>query len=123
MLTSTQKAFTAAFPLATITAKLMNLDKKQWFTTLDEYRNILAHRLSGRPSSNSSYTSELDGTFTQDSHQETWYIPGAATPLNFDKEMLQRCLDEITALLIPLVSAAREFAEEHQPKAAPKSTR
>jgi hypothetical protein len=118
-LASTQKAFAAAFPLAAITAELSNLDKKPEFTRIDDIRNILAHRLSGRPSSNASYTMHADGTVRTLWFEIAWYIPGFSARLNFDKEMLHRFLDEITGLLVPLVSAAREFAEQHQPKANP----
>jgi hypothetical protein len=116
-LATTQKAFGASFPFAAITAELANLDKKPEFTTIDGIRNILAHRLSGRPSSNTSCTRQPDGTFTTDFVENTWYIPGIVTSPTFDKEMLQRFLDDITNMLLPLISAAREFAEEFEIKA------
>jgi hypothetical protein len=36
--------------------------------------------------------------------------------LKFDEGLIQRHLDDITSLLAPLTSAAREFAENNRPK-------
>jgi hypothetical protein len=56
-----------------------------------------------------------DGTYTTDSHEETWHIPGAARKLVFDKELLQRHLGDVTALLSSLAVGARGFAEANLP--------
>lgn len=111
---ATAKAFSAAFPQAVITGLLANLPQDSGFTAIDEVRNLLAHRISGRRSVRSSGTLQADGTHTTDWHEETWHIPGAAGKLMFDEQMLQRHLDDITGLLTSFASAAREFAENSQ---------
>jgi hypothetical protein len=115
-LAATRRAFAAAYPSAAITVELANLEPKLEFATLEAIRNVLAHRLSGMPTSSASYRWQADGTLITEWLREAWYIPGIDTLLNFDQKMLQRFLDQITDLLIPLVTAAHEFAEEHQRK-------
>jgi hypothetical protein len=110
---ATAKALSSAFPQAAITGILAGLPGDARFSTIDGFRNILAHRLSGRRSVRSSSTLNADGTHTTDWHEETWHIPGAADSPTFDEEMLQRNLDDIAAMLKPLTTAAREFAESH----------
>jgi hypothetical protein len=99
---ATAKAFSAAFPQAAITGLLTGLSKDTRFTTIDVVRNIVGHRISGRRSVRFS---------SKHGRKETWHLPGAPGKLTFDEEMLQRHLDELTALLTSLSSAAREFAE------------
>lgn len=110
---ATAKAFTAAFPHAAITGLLTGLPQDAAFSTIDEVRNLLAHRISGRRSIRSSG----DGKQTT-WREETWHIPGGATKLMFDEELLQRHLDNLTGLLTSLASAARAFAEANQPMKA-----
>lgn len=111
----TSKAFNAAFPKAAITKLLGSLPQDAGFRTIDEVRNLLAHRISGRRSVRSKGTLHADGTGTTDWREETWHIPGAGEKLMFDEGMLQRHLDNITGLLTSLASAAHEFAETNQP--------
>jgi hypothetical protein len=108
---STATAFKGAFPNEQITVVLAGLSSDARFEAVDAIRNVLAHRLSGRHSSRTSGTREKDGSFTTDFHEETWHISGIANSLTFDTEMLQRELDNITAMLTPLITAAGEFAE------------
>ena len=117
---STQKAMSTAFPNEAITGLLSGLPQDARFTTLEAIRNLLAHRLSGRRSVRSSGTLQEDGSYTTDFHEETWHIPGVPGRLNFDRELLERHLADITSLVTSLVATARAFAEAHQPvKAQP----
>ena len=118
--TTTHKAMSAAFPQDAITVLLGGLSQDARFASIDVIRNLLAHRISGRRSVRSSSTRHEDGTYTTDFHEETWHIPGAPGKLAFDRELLERHLADITALLSSLATAARTFAEAHQPaKASP----
>ncbi|MGP8245291.1 MAG: hypothetical protein ACLQVN_12325 [Bryobacteraceae bacterium] len=115
---ATAKAFNTAFPRAAITRILAGLPVDARFRAVDSLRNILGHRLSGRRSVRSSGTLHADGTHTTDFHAETWHIPGAAGSPTFGEEMLQRHLDDITAVLRTLTAAALEFVESEKPAAA-----
>jgi len=116
----TCKALIAAFPQDAITGLLGSLQQDPRFASIDVIRNLLAHRISGRRSIRSSSTRHEDGTYTTDFHEETWHIPGAPGKLAFDKDLLQRYLDDIAGLLFSFTVAARTFAEAHQPaKAGP----
>ena len=98
-----------AFHLVIVqTKKVLGADAR--LAQLDKIRNILAHRLSSRRSITASSTLELDGTQTN-WREEKWHIPGASESPMFDQEMLQHHLDNVAAMLRPLVAAAREFAE------------
>jgi hypothetical protein len=110
---ATAKAFTAAFPQAAITSLLAGLSRDSRFNTIDIVRNLIGHRISGRRSVRASSTMAADGTQTH-WREETWHLPGAAGVLVFDGELLQRHLDDITSLLLPLTSAARQFAESEK---------
>lgn len=112
--TTTHRAMTAAFPHDVVTGLIGGLPQDARFATIDAIRNLLAHRISGRRSVRSSGTLQKDGSYTTDFHEETWHIPGATGKLVFDRELLQRHLDDITALLSSLAGAARTFAESHQ---------
>lgn len=112
---ATAKAFAVAFPQAAVTGVLASFPNDVKFSTIDMVRNLVGHRVSGRRSVRSSGTMHADGTHTTDWHEETWHLPGMAGTLMFDKELLQRQLDDITSLLTSLASAAREFAKNHQP--------
>lgn len=109
----TAQAFKAAFPEAAITSALAGLATEERFRQLDELRNILAHRLSGRRSIRASSTLELDGVHTN-WYEEKWHIPGASESPIFDQEMLQRYLDYVADMLRPVIASAREFAEHSQ---------
>ncbi len=115
---ATAKAFGTAFPQELLTRLLAGLSSDARFGVIDELRNILGHRLSGRRSVSSSSTMQRDGTFKTDFHQETWHIPGASVSLVCAPAMLQRVLDNITALVTALTSSARQFTESHQPGVA-----
>jgi hypothetical protein len=112
---STQRAMNVAFPKDAITGLLVGLSQDMRFSTKDAFRNLLAHRLSGRRSVRSSGTLNTDGTYTTDFHEETWQIPGATGKLVFDKDMLERQLADVADILSALATAARAFAESHQP--------
>jgi hypothetical protein len=117
---STQKAMSTGFPNEAITGLLSGLSQDTRFATLEAIRNLLAHRLSGRRSVRSSGTLQEDGSYTTDFHEETWHIPGVPGRLNFDRELLERHLGDVTSLVTSLVVAARAFAEARQPvKARP----
>jgi hypothetical protein len=73
--------------------------------------------LSGRPSSQADIAIHSDGTLTV-TEEKTWGVPGATETLTFYEEMIQRYLDEISAMLSTLSKAAREFAESNQPAKA-----
>lgn len=109
-LDTTTRGFEISFPEATITQRLTELSKQPKFATLEELRNILAHRLTGRRSVRSWGTLLPDGRFDS-TLEETWYMPGLNEELTLDEEMLRRHLQAITALLVPLASASRQFAE------------
>lgn len=108
-LTVTSEAFTAAFPDATISSSLAELLRKLEFVTVHEIRNLLAHRLSGRR----SVCTSSDGRGYK--RKEGWHIPGSSEEQEFDRDMLQRHMSEITAMLTVLTAAAREFAESQSP--------
>lgn len=112
---ATLRAMRGAFPHDAITGSLASLSDDARFNTIDQIRNLLGHRISGRRSVRSSGTLQKNGSFTTDFHEETWHIPGAHEKLAFDKELLQRHLDHISDLLSSLTAAARRFAESHQP--------
>lgn len=113
-LETTSKAFTAAFPQAAITACLAELSQKPEFGTLEDLRNVLAHRVSGRR--NVRGRGEVrDGTYTYE-QEETWHLSSSDEKLLFDEGLIQRHLNEINSLLTPLIVAAREFAENNRPK-------
>lgn len=114
---ATTAAFLATFPLARITTLLQGLPADAGFSTIDTVRNLVGHRLSGRRSVRAWGTTHDDGSHTH-TREETWHIPGSVHQLAFDDEMLHRQLDNITGLLTALSSAAREFAEQHQPAPA-----
>jgi hypothetical protein len=111
-LAATAKAFTAAFPQASITHHLSELLHRPEFTAIDGIRNILAHRLSGRRSIQSLGTTHPDGTYTH-AQEETWHLVGSDEKLIFDEKLIQRHLDEITRLLTMLALAARLFVQNH----------
>ena len=115
------EAFSTVFPQTSISDLLTSLQSDPNLTTndarfvnIDAVRNVVGHRISGRRVVRGWGTTHLDGTHTQ-CREETWHLPGATETLMFDEEMLQRHLDDITNLLNPLVSAARQFAELHHP--------
>ncbi|MBI3278745.1 MAG: hypothetical protein HYZ57_02770 [Acidobacteria bacterium] len=109
-LAATSKAFAAAFPNAAITAGLAALLQQAEFTRIQEFRNLLAHRISGRR----SIRGWSDGTTS--THEETWHIPGSSDNLDFSADMLRDELEEIACILRQLSAAAREFAETHAPQ-------
>jgi hypothetical protein len=74
-LNTTTRGFEISFPEATITQRLTELSKQPEFATLEELRNILAHRLTGRRSVRSWGTLLPDGR-SDSTLEETWYMPG-----------------------------------------------
>jgi len=110
---ATTEAFKKAFPEAAITTLLAKLPQEAAFSKMDNVRNLLAHRVSGRRSVRSSGTLG-DGEHSMDCYEETWHVPGAVGKLMFDDELLERHLNDITHLLTSLSSAARAFAENQK---------
>lgn len=113
----TAQAYVIAFPGAQLSSLLMKLSNEPEFRTIETVRNLVSHRLSGRRSVRFPSLLNQDDSYTH-SRNETWHIPGLSQPLAFDKGMLDRQLDDMTALRQALFVAAREFAEQHQPAAA-----
>jgi hypothetical protein len=113
-LKATTSAFATSFGQANITERLRELSEQPEFAALERWRNILAHRLAGRRSIRSSGTVLRDGT-DESTWDERWYMPGPDEKLTFNEEMLRRQLQAITALLVPLTSASRQFAEKQSP--------
>jgi hypothetical protein len=114
-------AFAAAFPQARITKLLQKLlpdDADARFNIIYTVRNLVGHRLSGRRSVRGLGTTHEDGRYSY-RREDTWYIPGLTQQLVFNEKMLQDQLENIAGLLNPRVSAAREFAEQHQLQAQP----
>jgi len=113
-LDATSKAFSAAFPQAVITKRLSDVAQTPEFKRIDEVRNIVAHRVSGRAVIR--IRGVANGDETDVCMRETiWHVPKGPETLELDENLLQRHLDDITSLLVPLTSAAREFAEQHHP--------
>ncbi len=110
---ATSKAFAAVFPNAALTAQLGALLQTPEFMKIQECRNLLAHRLSGRR----SVRGWSNGNAC--THEETWHIPGSTDALRFSDDMLHRHLDEIASMLKPLTTGAREFAESQKSAAVP----
>ncbi len=97
---------------------LKNCPKKAEFSTINEIRNILAHRLSGMRSLRAYDVKQPDGTWTC-TREDVWHITDAIE-LVFDEGLIQRQLDGITDLLTTLVAASLEFVENNKAaKAAP----
>jgi hypothetical protein len=109
-LKTTISAFEIAFPDATITRKLRELFSDPVFKEIDEIRNILAHRLTGRRHIRNYGSTDPGGVHTQ-TREEFWHIPGSGKELVFDEGLIQRYFDEITRLLTTLISASLEFAK------------
>jgi hypothetical protein len=108
---ATTKAYRAAFPQATVTRLLAALASDAAFRTIEDVRNLVGPRISGRRSVRVSDTTHADGTYLEDWREDTWALPGAPGALAFGEDMLQRHLDDVTRWLAALSSAAREFAE------------
>lgn len=106
----TAKTFSTSFPGTSLAAVLTALMQSPDFQTLDRFRNVLAHRISGRRSVKGEGTHHADGSYTY-TQAETWHIPGAPAELSFDTEMIQRSLDDLTSLLCGITGTARQFAE------------
>jgi hypothetical protein len=109
----TSAAFAKTFPHTKIASQLAGLLHARDFTSIDALRNILAHRVSGRRSVRVSSTAHFDGNTTH-VREETWHIPGSSEVLVFSGEMLHQHLAQLTAQLVSLVAAAREFSQNCQ---------
>lgn len=109
-LKATVAAFESAFPKFSLTGHLCELLEDTDFRNIDEIRNILAHRLSGRRNVCNSGAIYPDGTCTE-SREETWHIPGLNHKLLFDNELIKRHFDGVTHLLTALILASLEFVK------------
>lgn len=109
-LKATGTAFDAAFPHASIAARLMELPQDPDLIRIDAIRNILAHRLIGRRNIRSSGATHLDGIYTA-TREELWYVPGLNEELVFNNELLQRHFDDLNRLLTALILASLEFVK------------
>lgn len=112
-LRGTSRTFGFAFPNAPITHHLGELLKNPEFITIEEIRNILAHRLSPWRTISSNGSTDPEGTYRY-TREELWYIPGREEKLVFDEKLIQRRFDEITRLLTMLISASLEFAKSEK---------
>jgi len=112
-LKTTHAAFEAAFPNSSVTAYLAQMAKDPGFTRIDTIRNLLAHRLTGRRNIRSFGSTHPDGTYTE-KREELWYLPGLNEEIFFDKQLVQRHLDDVTRLLTTLTSASLEFVKSQQ---------
>jgi len=103
-------ALEAGFPDSAITKNFRDLLNNATFTQVDDIRNILAHRLTGRRNVHSYGNTDSDGVYAQ-TRKEIWHIQGSDKELLFDEGLIQRYFDEITELLTGLISAALEFVK------------
>jgi hypothetical protein len=109
-LTATSAAFAKTFPHTEIASRLADLLQTPDFTSVDAFRNILAHRVSGRRSIQVSTTVHSGGAVTP-TRKETWHIPGSLVALEFNEQMLHTYLAQLTVQLLSLVTAARDFTQ------------
>jgi len=109
-LKSTVSAFEATSPGSPISRNLRSLLKNSTFKQIEDIRNILAHRITGRRNVRSYGNTDSDGVYTQ-IREEIWHIPGSDKEFIFDEDLIQRYLDEITGLLKLLISAAMKFVK------------
>jgi hypothetical protein len=115
---ATSKAFTAAFPYASITNHLAELSRDTEYRKIDTIRNILAHRLTGRRNVHGDIKMHA-GVIVTHTRKEFWRVLGSDEELIFDKVLIQRHLDEINSLLTTLISASLEFVESVSLSASP----
>ncbi len=108
-LEGTIKAFRSAFPSAAITTRLATLPDDPGFKAIHAVRNILAHRLTGRRNVRDEIV--VDGGASTHTRAAVWHVQGSDEEPEFDEQMVQHCLDEITTLLSLLIEAADEFAQ------------
>lgn len=111
----TRGAFSSAFPQAEITRLLRELPHHSDFSIIHRVRNIAGHRLSGRRGVK-VWDKRLPNGRNNSRCEQTWHLPGSDEKLIFDGGLLQRHLEKITAILAPLILAARNFAESCQQK-------
>jgi hypothetical protein len=119
-LAATSKVLSRMFPNATISRLLAGLPQDSAFGRIGDFRNILAHRISGRRSIRESSTIHPGGVRI-DWREDTWHVPSAKVELIFNEEMLHHNLNDISRLLSTLVPAAREFAESQIESIGPRT--
>ncbi len=112
-LETTHTAFKAAFPNSSVTAYLTTMAQDPGFTRIHTIRNLLAHRLTGRRNIRSVGSIHPGGTYTE-RREDLWYIPGLNEEVYFDKQLMQRHLDDVTRLLTALTSASLEFVKSQR---------
>lgn len=105
---ATASAYKTVFPDAAITSSLMEVLADQRFAAIDQTRNLLAHRLSGRRSVRAWSNGVAQG------REDTWHIPGSSVKLVFDDTMLEGQMDGISAMVGLLATTARQFVENYK---------
>jgi len=108
-LEQTGEAFSKGFPSTALASRLRALPDVAEYKRIALIRNILAHRLTGRPSSTIDGTIEADGTSTY-VREDKWFVLGVQDQPSLDHHLLQQPLDAITKLLEGVLDAAIEFA-------------
>ncbi len=109
-LKATVSAFETSFPSGKITGDLKELLSNVTFKEIEDIRNILSHRLTGRRYIQSCGNTDPNGVYTH-SRKEFWHLPGSDRELIFDEGLIQRFFDEMTRLLTGLIQAALEFVK------------
>lgn len=107
-LKTTLDVFKSAFPNSSVALSLSAMAKDPGFTRIGTIRNLLAHRLTGRRNIRSYNSASHPG------REELQYIPGLNEEVFFDKQLVQRQLDDVTRLLTALTSASLEFVKSKQ---------
>jgi len=105
------KAFDVAFPKEPVAKELSQLRANQAFQQIEVIRNILAHRTAGGRGSSSHSILHADGSFTEESAKEWFYLPGLKKTLPFDELFFEHILNNIGALVNRLAVASVTFIE------------
>jgi hypothetical protein len=109
-LKNTVSALETHFPGSAVARNFRELLNDATFTQVDDIRNILVHRLTGRRHIRSYDNADLSGEYAH-RREEFWHLPGSDKELVFDEGLIQRYFDEITRLLTALIQAALEFVK------------
>lgn len=107
-LKETARAFSTAYPGAGITAELAALSEDEGFRKIQDVRNVLAHRLTGRRNIRVDFR-KVGSSYTQ-TRDEVWNLPGSGEGLTFDSEMVEGHMEKVTTTLSQLIESALAFA-------------